>query len=86
VLHFLGQCDYIYTLDGARIAEAGTYPELVACGGEFARLDRESGGAKAEDAGGESSVGENGDGDEAQVKVVSVEDALILCVPFGWSY
>ncbi|KAJ7872410.1 P-loop containing nucleoside triphosphate hydrolase protein [Mycena leptocephala] len=50
-LHFLAQCDYIYTLDGGRIAEARTYPELIACGGEFARLDREFGGPKVEDAG-----------------------------------
>ncbi|KAJ7833814.1 P-loop containing nucleoside triphosphate hydrolase protein [Mycena leptocephala] len=35
VLHFLAQCDYIYTLDGGRIAEAGTYPELIARGGEL---------------------------------------------------
>jgi hypothetical protein len=75
-LPFLAQCDYIYTLDGGRIAEAGTYPELIACGGEFARLDRKFWGAKAEDAGGEGSAGENGDGDEAQVQVVSLEDAL----------
>ncbi|KAJ7872415.1 P-loop containing nucleoside triphosphate hydrolase protein [Mycena leptocephala] len=85
-LHFLAQCDYIYTLDGGHIAEAGTYPELIARGGEFARLDREFGGPKAEDAGRESGAGEHGDGDEAQVQVVSVEDALILCVPLGWSY
>ncbi|KAJ7865955.1 P-loop containing nucleoside triphosphate hydrolase protein [Mycena leptocephala] len=61
-----GGGDYIYTLDGARIAEAGTYPELI-----------------AEAAGGEG-TGENGDEDEAQVQVVSVEDAL--CVPLVWSY
>ncbi|KAJ7878228.1 P-loop containing nucleoside triphosphate hydrolase protein [Mycena leptocephala] len=40
------------------------YPELIARGGEFARLDRKFGGAKAED------------GDEAQVQVVSVENAF----------
>jgi ABC-type multidrug transport system ATPase subunit len=79
-LHFLAQCDYIYTLDGGHIAEAGTYPELIARGGEFARLDREFGGPKAEDAGGEGDAGENGDGDEAQLQVVSVEDAL--CVSY----
>ncbi|KAJ7824350.1 P-loop containing nucleoside triphosphate hydrolase protein, partial [Mycena leptocephala] len=28
-LHFLTQCDYIYTLDHGRIAKAGTYPELI---------------------------------------------------------
>ncbi|KAJ7811657.1 P-loop containing nucleoside triphosphate hydrolase protein [Mycena leptocephala] len=66
-LHFLVQCDYIYTLDGARIAETGTYPELIARGGEFARLERGFGGAKADDAGGKGAgAGEDGDGDEAQ--------------------
>ncbi|KAJ7852231.1 P-loop containing nucleoside triphosphate hydrolase protein [Mycena leptocephala] len=58
-LHFLTQCDYIYTLDHGRIAKAGTYPELI-----------------AEDTGGEG-AGENGDEDEAQVQVVSVEDVFL---------
>jgi hypothetical protein len=57
------------------------YPELIARGGEFAGLDRES---KAEDAGGDGGAGENGDEDEAQVQVASVEDTL--WVPLGWSY
>ncbi|KAJ7841445.1 P-loop containing nucleoside triphosphate hydrolase protein [Mycena leptocephala] len=67
------QCDYIYTLDGGRIAGAGTYPELIARGGEFARLDREFRWTKADDAGGKGAgagAGEDGDGDEAQVHVV----------------
>ncbi|KAF7349832.1 ABC protein [Mycena venus] len=69
-LHFLSQCDYIYTLNNGRITEAGTYPELIARGGEFARLDREFGGAEAE------GEGEGEEGEEApQVQVVSVEDA-----------
>jgi hypothetical protein len=82
-LHFLTRCDYIYTLDGGRIAEAGTYPELIARGGEFARLGREFWGAEAKDAGGEDGAGEHEDEDEAQVQVVSVKDAL--CVPPRWS-
>ncbi|KAJ7114420.1 hypothetical protein C8R44DRAFT_740559 [Mycena epipterygia] len=44
-LHFLSQCDYIYTLAAGHIAEAGTYPELIVRGDEFARLDREFGGS-----------------------------------------
>lgn len=43
-LHFLSSCDYIYTLDAGRIAEQGTYQELVSANGEFARLDQEFGG------------------------------------------
>ncbi|KAJ7708108.1 P-loop containing nucleoside triphosphate hydrolase protein [Mycena rosella] len=70
-LHFLAQCDYIYTLDRGRIAEAGTYAELIAKGGEFARLDREFGGAEAEEAAEEGA----GEGGGAQVQVVSVADA-----------
>ncbi|KAJ7888010.1 P-loop containing nucleoside triphosphate hydrolase protein, partial [Mycena leptocephala] len=58
VMH--AQCDYIYMLDGGRTAEAGMYPEFIACGGEFARLDREFGGAKAEDACGRAAWGETG--------------------------
>ncbi|KAJ7888029.1 hypothetical protein B0H13DRAFT_1888578 [Mycena leptocephala] len=65
-----GLCDYIHARWG-RIAEAGTY------GREFAPLDREFMGAKAEDVGGEGGAGENGDGDEAQMQVVSVEDAFL---------
>ncbi|KAJ7857850.1 P-loop containing nucleoside triphosphate hydrolase protein, partial [Mycena leptocephala] len=37
-LHVFVQCDYIYTLDSGRIAEAGMYPELIACRGEFTQL------------------------------------------------
>jgi ATP-binding cassette subfamily C (CFTR/MRP) protein 1 len=66
-LHFLSQCDYIYTLDGGRIAESGTYAELIAKGGEFARLDREFGGAEAQAQAGESE-------EEPQVQVVTVAD------------
>ncbi|KAJ7795741.1 hypothetical protein B0H13DRAFT_1934834 [Mycena leptocephala] len=84
-LHFLARCDYIYTLDSGRIAEAGTYLGLIARGGEFAQLDREFGWAKAEDAGGEGGTRENGDGDEAQVQVVSVEDAFLEKISTPWT-
>ncbi|KAJ7454700.1 ABC protein [Mycena latifolia] len=43
-LHFLSQCDYIYTLEGGRISEHGSYQELLDKKGEFARLDKEFGG------------------------------------------
>ncbi|KAJ6454129.1 ABC protein [Mycena sanguinolenta] len=62
-LHFLAQCDYIYTLDAGRITEEGTYAQLIARGGEFARLDREFGGRKS------------ADDDDPQIQVVSVEEA-----------
>ncbi|KAJ6475599.1 ABC protein [Mycena sanguinolenta] len=70
-LHFLSQCDYIYTLNHGRITEVGTYPELIARGGEFARLDREFGGAEAKEGKGEGEEGE----EALQVQVMSVDDA-----------
>ncbi|KAJ7717861.1 ABC protein [Mycena metata] len=71
-LHFLSQCDYIYTLHNGHITEAGTYPELIARGGEFARLDGEFGGQTAGAGGAE---GEGEEDEEPQIQVVSVEDA-----------
>jgi ATP-binding cassette subfamily C (CFTR/MRP) protein 1 len=47
-LHFLSNCDYIYTLDDGRIAEHGTYDQLISNQGEFARLDKEFGGNDAQ--------------------------------------
>ena len=44
-LHFLSYCDYIYTLHDGRVAEQGTYQQLIASNGEFARLDKEFGGS-----------------------------------------
>ena len=43
-LHFLSYCDYIYTLRDGRLMEQGTFQELIAANGEFARLDKEYGG------------------------------------------
>lgn len=43
-LHFLSYCDYIYTLQDGRLMEQGTFQELIAANGEFARLDKEYGG------------------------------------------
>ncbi|KAI0360038.1 ABC protein [Trametes cingulata] len=48
-LHFLSQCDYIYTLENGRIAEQGTYVELMSHGKEFARLMQEFGGKTKEE-------------------------------------
>jgi ATP-binding cassette subfamily C (CFTR/MRP) protein 1 len=47
-LHFLSYCDYIYTLRDGRVAEQGTYQQLIAANGEFARLDKEFGGSGAD--------------------------------------
>ncbi|KAF7965153.1 hypothetical protein HWV62_45382, partial [Athelia sp. TMB] len=47
-LHFLSQCDYIYTMKDGRIVEHGTHKDLVARAGEFARLDKAYGAAEVE--------------------------------------
>ncbi|KAI6165735.1 ABC transporter [Pisolithus thermaeus] len=54
-LHFLPEVDYIYTMINGQIAESGTYHELMANEGAFARFVREFGSkegpsAKSEDA------------------------------------
>ncbi|KAG5350811.1 hypothetical protein C0989_009159 [Termitomyces sp. Mn162] len=46
-LHFLPQVDYIYTIADGRVAERGTYTELVNNAGEFAKFVKEF-GAKEE--------------------------------------
>jgi ATP-binding cassette, subfamily C (CFTR/MRP), member 1 len=66
-LHFLSQCDYIYTLSNGRITESGTYAELIVAGGEFARLDREFGGAAAQT---QRSEEEDEEDEEKKVAVV----------------
>ncbi|KAI0711948.1 P-loop containing nucleoside triphosphate hydrolase protein [Cerioporus squamosus] len=48
-LHFLSQCDYVYTLENGRIAEQGTYVDLMTNGKEFARLMQEFGGSTQEE-------------------------------------
>ncbi|KAJ7777514.1 ABC protein [Mycena maculata] len=49
-LHFLSQCDYIYTLENGQISEHGPYQQLLDKRGEFARLDKEFGGGGATEA------------------------------------
>lgn len=46
-VHLLPQVDYIFTVVDGRIAERGTYPELLTNDGAFARFAREF-GAKEE--------------------------------------
>ena len=40
-LHFLPQVDYIYTMVDGRVAEHGTYADLMAANGDFARFVNE---------------------------------------------
>lgn len=48
-LHFLPQVDYIYALVDGRIAERGTYAELMRGSGEFARFVHEFGSKEEEE-------------------------------------
>ncbi|KAG8758519.1 hypothetical protein FRC14_008012 [Serendipita sp. 396] len=43
-LHFVPQCDYVYTIEDGRIAEEGTYDDLIAREGSFSKLMKEFGG------------------------------------------
>ena len=47
-LHFLSYCDYIYTLHDGHLTEQGTFHELIAADGEFARLHKEYGGSDSQ--------------------------------------
>lgn len=49
-LHFLPHVDNIIVLDNGRVAEVGTYKDLRAANGTFARLIREFGSEDSEDA------------------------------------
>ena len=71
-LHFLSQCDYIYNMANGRIVEAGTYADLLAQGGDFARLSKEFGGEtekeEEEEAVEEEDRGEINGVDKAKLK------------------
>ncbi|KAI0833290.1 ABC protein [Trametes gibbosa] len=75
-LHFLSQCDHIYTLANGRIAEQGTYAELMSHGKEFARLMQEFGG-KTEEEEEEAAVEEDVVVATAQASPAAVDDAKI---------
>lgn len=48
-LHFLSECDYVYTMANGKVAEQGTYQELVENQGVFSRLIKEYGGREKEE-------------------------------------
>ncbi|KIJ14255.1 hypothetical protein PAXINDRAFT_169871 [Paxillus involutus ATCC 200175] len=72
-LHFLSQVDYIYTVNNGVITESGTYDELVANDGVFARLDREYGGRNMDEEKAEGEVEEH----LVQKQGVTIEDAKL---------
>lgn len=47
-LHFLPQVDYLYVVDEGRIAEQGTYLEVMGNDGEFSKFVREFGSEEEE--------------------------------------
>ena len=49
MLPLLPQVDYIYVVADGRLAEQGTYPDLISQGGEFSKFIAEFGSSKEED-------------------------------------
>ena len=48
-LHFLPQVDYIYVVADGRLAEQGTYPDLMSQNGEFSKFIAEFGSSKGQE-------------------------------------
>ncbi|KAI9000570.1 P-loop containing nucleoside triphosphate hydrolase protein [Trametes punicea] len=63
-LHFLPQVDYIYTMVDGRVAEHGSYAELMAADGDFARFVREFGSKEGEEEQEEEAVEEAAEEDD----------------------
>ena len=79
-LHFLAQCDYIYTVANGRISEHGRFNDLLERNGEFARLSKEFGGeqkreeeAEEEAEAVEATRPENKEGEEMAQKLSNEE-------------
>lgn len=45
-MHFLSECDYVYSLENGRIVAQGKYQDLIAGNATFARLMAEFGGSE----------------------------------------
>ncbi|CAL1716557.1 unnamed protein product [Somion occarium] len=66
-LHFLPQVDYIYTVLDGKIAERGTYQELITNEGAFARFIREFGSKEEKEDKEEEAIEDVAVSDEKQV-------------------
>ena len=69
-LHFLPFCDHVLVMDNGRIAESGTYQDLIAANGEFARFAHEF-GSKEDTQADEKEDKEEGAVDEKKKKMSS---------------
>ena len=63
-LHFLPQVDYIYTMVDGRVGEHGTYADLMAANGDFARFVNEFGSKESELEKEEEATAEGGDAED----------------------
>ncbi|KAG7444868.1 ABC transporter [Guyanagaster necrorhizus] len=72
-LHFLPQVDYIFTIADGRIAEQGTYDELMQKDGEFSKFYREFGSQEEKE---EEEVEEEEEAIESIVKETETEGDL----------
>ncbi|KAH9945256.1 P-loop containing nucleoside triphosphate hydrolase protein [Epithele typhae] len=65
-LHFLPQVDYVYTVAEGRIAEHGTYAELMAAEGHFAQFVHEFGNKESEEEEEEEAIEEATEGEDVE--------------------
>ncbi|KAI0714464.1 P-loop containing nucleoside triphosphate hydrolase protein [Cerioporus squamosus] len=72
-LHFLPQVDYIYTMVDGRISEHGTYPDLMAANGDFAKFVNEFGSKESELEKEEEAVEDDDDDVEGKEKSAAME-------------
>lgn len=72
-LHFLPEVDYIYVVADGRIAEQGTYSDLISQGGKFSRLIEEFGSSKEEDKKQDEGEGEEKIGTKTEGEKMAME-------------
>ncbi|PPQ64144.1 hypothetical protein CVT24_008774 [Panaeolus cyanescens] len=75
-LHFLPQVDYIYVIADGRIAEEGTYANLMEKGGEFSQFVSEFGSAEKEEEKEEDAVEDAPEEDKERKRVLAREEKV----------
>ncbi|KNZ79214.1 ABC transporter C family member 2 [Termitomyces sp. J132] len=76
-LHFLPQVDYIYTIADGRVAERGTYTELMNNAGEFAKFVKEF-GAKEEKKEAEDAIADANEKTDKGPKKKAIPGAALM--------